>query len=348
MSGNEMKDKIKSLDGLRAIAVFLVIITHATGLYIPQHQASLGASSQYGVWLFFVLSAFLLTSRFFKTGFNIKSLASYFIGRTLRIIPVFVLAVYVYHKFGFFDLNKFKDIVIFKEPFMHFWTIPIEYKFYFTLPFIAFLAIFSQSKFGLKSSVLTLLIVAAVGQFFYPYTDLSLGGKVMWMLPIFLSGMIAACIHHAEAIKLGNMKNDIIISLCLLVFIITMPFFMGVLFNMHDDAWILNKFIFLSPILAIIVLIASQNKGVISWALSSPVLSYIGKWSFSIYLWHFLILCMGIWYVGVSIPMYFLSMLASIIVGAISFYLIENPMEMLRHKIMSLISGRTSETERVY
>ncbi len=70
ISGKEMKGKIKSLDGLRAIAVFLVIIAHATGIYFHEYEVMLGGSSQFGVWIFFVLSAFLLTSRFISTGFS--------------------------------------------------------------------------------------------------------------------------------------------------------------------------------------------------------------------------------------------------------------------------------------
>ena len=127
--------------------------------------------------------------------------------------------------------------------------------------------------------------------------------------------------------------------------LIALPKVMWKLTGSYTDGWVLNKFIFYSPIFGLIVLLMSYGEGVFAWALSTPVMSYIGKWSFSIYLWHFLILAMGVWYVGISFYMYIASMVASILVGALSFYLIENPMEKLRHKIMSMISRKSVVNE---
>ncbi|MDM3222498.1 acyltransferase [Citrobacter sp. Cf088] len=327
-----MNGKIKSLDGIRAIAVFLVIIAHATGIYYHEYEASLGGISQFGVWLFFVLSAFLLTNRFVTTGFSWRSLLSYILGRSMRILPVFAIAVLVYSYFGYFDLNMAYSIITMKEAALHFWTIPIEYKFYYILPFIAFAGIYLGKISNWNISALLLAVSAIVFNILSP--------NVMWYIPIFLFGMSAAFLYQKKSLNFGGKFYDLIFIFFLLSVIFALPKVMHMITGSYSDGWVLNKFVFYSPIFALVILMMSYGEGFFAKILSSPVLSYIGKWSFSIYLWHFLILAMGVWFVGMNFYMYIFTMIASVFVGAISFYLIENPMEKLRHKIMSMITSK--------
>lgn len=341
-----MSVKIKSLDGLRAIAVFLVVISHAVGLYYPSYEKSLGVLSQLGVWLFFVLSAYLLTNRFFVTGFSIRSLVSYVLGRALRIIPAFSLAVYVYHLLGFFDEETMYRAILMQEMVMHLWTIPIEFKFYFALPFIAFVAIYLHKKYDFIGSVSFLIVTVICFQFLYPYTNLGYGGMVFWFYPLFASGMIAACVYQhlcAKKIKLSHL-SDIIFVLFIVAIASVLPYVTNVLFEIDNGAWAINKFLFYAPIFACTILAMSYCGGIAQRVLSTNVFSYIGKWSFSIYLWHLIILYRTIHIVGVGIYSFVLSLLLSIVFGGIGFYLIENPMEKLRHKIMSYIISKKKET----
>ncbi|WP_233475002.1 acyltransferase family protein [Enterobacter asburiae] len=340
-----MKGKIKSLDGLRAIAVFLVIIAHATGIYFHEYEVMLGGSSQFGVWIFFVLSAFLLTSRFISTGFSWRSLLSYILGRSMRILPVFAIAVLTYSYFGYFDISTAYSIIMMKEAVLHFWTIPIEYKFYFILPFFAYVGVSILKVYNGKAAAFLIFSLAVLLQGIYPAMDGAYGGFVMWYFPLFSCGMIAAFLYHDKFLKVGHELSDVIFLFFIASMLIALPKVMWKLTGSYTDGWVLNKFIFYSPIFGLIVLLMSYGEGVFAWALSTPVMSYIGKWSFSIYLWHFLILAMGVWYVGISFYMYIASMVASILVGALSFYLIENPMEKLRHKIMSMISRKSVVNE---
>lgn len=76
---------IPALDGLRALAVFLVIVAHFGFVMVP------GA---HGVMIFFVLSGFLITWLLLKENerYGAVSLAAFYKRRTLRIFPAF----YVY------------------------------------------------------------------------------------------------------------------------------------------------------------------------------------------------------------------------------------------------------------
>jgi peptidoglycan/LPS O-acetylase OafA/YrhL len=73
---------IPALDGLRAVAVFLVIIAHFGFVMVP------GA---HGVMIFFVLSGFLITWLLLKENerYGTVSLAAFYKRRTLRIFPAF-------------------------------------------------------------------------------------------------------------------------------------------------------------------------------------------------------------------------------------------------------------------
>lgn len=76
---------IPALDGIRAVAVFLVIGSHFGFALVPGTQ---------GVMIFFVLSGFLITWLLLKENerYGSVSLAGFYKRRTLRIFPAF----YVY------------------------------------------------------------------------------------------------------------------------------------------------------------------------------------------------------------------------------------------------------------
>ena len=76
--------KIPSLDGLRAVAVSLVILNHLETPYIPQGR---------GVLTFFVLSGFLITWVMLKEleKYDGVSVRDFYVRRVLRIFPAFYL-----------------------------------------------------------------------------------------------------------------------------------------------------------------------------------------------------------------------------------------------------------------
>src|SRR6516165_3818265 len=84
---------IKSLDGLRGIAILLVFIFH----YVPRNfqsplefVASLGWS---GVDLFFVLSGFLITGILYDSRNARGYFRAFYMRRVLRLFPVYCLAI---------------------------------------------------------------------------------------------------------------------------------------------------------------------------------------------------------------------------------------------------------------
>ena len=89
--------RIRGFDGLRALALLLVFF---------QHYAKIGQTFEtggYGVWLFFVLSGFLIVrilhgerQRIEAGAVSARSaLGSFYWRRTLRIMPIYYLSIAV-------------------------------------------------------------------------------------------------------------------------------------------------------------------------------------------------------------------------------------------------------------
>ena len=88
---------IKQLDGIRAIAVLLVIVSH----WFPGGFASRYVLGSIGVDIFFVLSGFLITriliaerlkfSAAPSTYSRLKSIKNFMVRRSLRIFPIYYL-----------------------------------------------------------------------------------------------------------------------------------------------------------------------------------------------------------------------------------------------------------------
>src|SRR5271156_1921130 len=89
-----------ALDGVRGLAIVLVMFVHFVGALTPHGMLERGIVkvSNYGAWgvaLFFVLSGFLITGILWDSKGDPRYFRSFYIRRTLRIFPLYyaVLAV---------------------------------------------------------------------------------------------------------------------------------------------------------------------------------------------------------------------------------------------------------------
>ena len=173
---NGKKNSIVVLDGVRGVAVLMVIIFHinrVTGdnLWDPKTNplaSSVSTAGGTGVTLFFVLSGFLLFMPFakallFKTDWPL--LRVFYMRRVLRILPAYYVSLFLIILFQYpqyLHRANFKNLLLFLTFFMDstratfrqingpYWTLATEWQFYMLLPFIALGIAFIVSRVPIK------------------------------------------------------------------------------------------------------------------------------------------------------------------------------------------------------
>lgn len=171
------RDHYPALDGLRGIAILLVVFFHNFGFINYFFFGWLGVD------LFFVLSGFLITDILIR-GMGTKNfLKSFYIKRVLRIFPIYFLLLIIFliiiPSLPSYDgsLKYYTDnqiwlwtylqnwLFAFREQqttnvLMHLWSLGVEEQYYLIWPFI--ILIFRKPKILLTISLLLLLAIIAV------------------------------------------------------------------------------------------------------------------------------------------------------------------------------------------
>lgn len=205
--------KYEYIDSLRGIAILLVIIVHVgyimefTMQYFPQGLITFVFYCQYGVQLFFIVSAFTLTISHYNRKEEDKKNKKFFIRRFFRIAPLFYVAALfnAFNEIGW-NFSNIGDISLLKL-FTSFtftstlfpesvggyvpggWTISVEFLFYLILPLILLKvkSLNSSLVFVSLSYLLPALYIFfnVADKFYISYFTL------LYQLPIFALGILA-------------------------------------------------------------------------------------------------------------------------------------------------------------
>jgi peptidoglycan/LPS O-acetylase OafA/YrhL len=266
------------IDGLRAVAVFGVMLTHAY-VFSPSPWPEfnrLATLGRHGVELFFVISGFCLSYPFLKRaaagrppGFDA---AAFFAKRTLRIIPPYYAALagtlLLYMVTGMQCNACAPDTIVqqllFFDRDRHFaipqaWTLPIEVRWYLLFPAMLMLYLFSRRLFfavGLTCYVL----------FYFTLID----APDIVCLPAFMLGIYAADI---EIRRLPVSRWAFAVSLA----------YVPVLVFLEPTSAQLDP---IAAAVAFCLVAAATRPGMLRTVLSNPLLRFFGVCSYSIYLVH--------------------------------------------------------------
>ncbi len=152
-------NRIPSLDGLRAISIALVVVSHlfwGAGIYFNKYLSGI-----LGVRIFFVISGFLITSillaEWEKT--STLNLGKFYFRRTLRIFPAYYFYIFVMLTatiLGFYaaELAAFLPSMTYTSNYFHApvwelghtWSLAIEEQFYLLFPGIFLLLKLRDTK----------------------------------------------------------------------------------------------------------------------------------------------------------------------------------------------------------
>lgn len=169
--------RIPSLDGLRAVSIALVLVSHGmSGVPITKtHLWNFVGRGDLGVSIFFVISGFLITSLLLREEEKAGkiSLRDFYIRRSFRIIPPFYAYLFVVllaSHFGWLSSHAgpwLASLLFFRDyapvPWEwstgHSWSLSIEEQFYLLWPFA--LAMLGRRK-GLKVAIVLIASIPVI------------------------------------------------------------------------------------------------------------------------------------------------------------------------------------------
>ena len=306
-----MNNRIQPIDGLRALAAFGVVWIHCWS-YFGNPSMKLFLFDFYqliailgnGVDFFFVISGFCMYLMTRKKQFTVIVYLSFLYKRFLRIMPAFYLAVLVYaflikmgtpeFAFGynvFFHLLFLNNLVTGNSISGPFWSIGTEWHFYLILPFFVYLSYqYSLIKAVLICSTASLLFFAIVNMGYLSYGWWE--SQILVRFPEFSVGIIAAwCLINKYTLP-GWLKG----AKGLVVAIVIM--YLGRLMKFTPVIILAGEAGFILKTLADTIMTAGfgllmfhvvTEPGRISNWLSGNIITWLGRISFSIYLWHSLV-----------------------------------------------------------
>jgi hypothetical protein len=386
MSNNKSK-YLPSIDSLRALAVLAVIIYHVDVNYLP--------GGFLGVDLFFVLSGYLISSliikEFRKTG--TVNLYNFYIRRARRLLPAvyFMITVglvvmvlfnevllrkshldaifgyiyssnwwYIFHKLDYFDSFGAQS------PFKHLWSLAIEEQFYMIFPLL-FLLVNGKKKskdgtYKLNKNflyvVLGLILVSLIAHILL--FDINNISRIYFGTDTrafsLLVGVVGAILYPMERLhsKVTPQQNMIysILSLVSIAGLITV-----MIYTSEYNTWLYRGGFLLVAILGLIVIISSgKQHTLMSKLLSFKPIVFIGKISYSLYLWHFPVLVLTTPVSEIGNPNIFfviLRIILTFVLAIMSYVFVETPIRKLGfinyiNIIFKKIRKRSRKSRNIY
>lgn len=341
-----------ALDGLRGLAVLIVIASHMAfvGLH-PVPGMVLAGVGKSGVYLFFVLSAFLLTRILLRrepSGFADSRLwADYALRRVLRIWPLYLvvlLSAWGLTLGGFdnwyyqLDTGALLRHLALVEGQRVLWSIPVEFKFYLWLPLLALALAWTRwRRWPLAAEALALAALLALVIWIWPPSEAA-GNDVRLgpYLALFLCGGFAARLdqrlgerqgRHAWAWGLAGLA-------ALLAFVLTLPEVWAALAGLEPRRNVNHRwFLFFGLVWSCLLLSILHGPRWLRAPFAWAPMRLLGVVSFSAYLWHMPVL-RGLDALGArSWPLAALAaVLVVTLVSMLSFLAFEHPWRGIRIK----------------
>ncbi|MDP2747778.1 acyltransferase family protein [Pseudomonas sp.] len=353
------------IQGLRAIAVLAVILFHFNPAWLP--------GGFVGVDVFLVVSGYLIVSILLEKKAQphyqlSKTLRYFYVSRFKRIAPAyFVMLVLVslsaavfflppdlsIYKEGlnkavwfnsnnyFADFGDYFSSATHEQPLLHTWSLAVEIQFYLLAPLIVLLLPTKSLKFLFVALLVTLTAIAE-----YRLRVLGIQQATYYSLyarlPEFFAGGLVALFIRTSA---GGSPWLSALGLALvLASAATQP--------------LLGPFpglVAMLPVAGAVLILLNPAQGFTGQLLSNKPMVWLGKLSYSLYLWHWPVLALLRYYTGsqvLDIPFSLLFITMTLLLAISSFYWVETPLRAHRTRIRqalvySLLAGTVLVTSPI-
>jgi peptidoglycan/LPS O-acetylase OafA/YrhL len=332
------------IDGLRAIAVLLVVGFHAFPEWLK--------GGFIGVDIFFVISGFLI-SRIILTDIHRQqfSFGNFYAKRIKRIFPALIVVLSACFGFGWFVLlpDELKELgkhiaggagfvanlVLWGEsgyfdnqadlkPLLHLWSLGIEEQFYFVWPVL--LVIATQKRYNILGLMLVLILASfvfnissvntdPVSDFYSPFTR-------FWEL---MAGALLAYFSLLANTTANANQNSTYKNLAATIGSLSIA---SAVFCLDKNKAFPGWWAILPVLGASLLIFAGTATWINQKLLAQPALVFIGLISFPLYLWHWPLLSFArIMALGTpSLEMRVSLIVASILLAWLTYRLVEQPL----------------------
>lgn len=352
---SDSRQRIDAIDGLRAIAVVCVLIYHLFPKALP--------GGFIGVDIFFVISGYVVCGSLLKTpvqGFW-NFVSGFYARRVIRIYPALIAVLtctailsrmFIPDSYvsamnkstglaAFFGASNFW--LVFKSdgyfshtaelnPYLHTWSLAVEEQFYFIFPIILFLLLRFKPQNSLVGKLTRILLPTLfVGSLaFSSWETFYRHDSAYYLLPSRfweLSLGVILCLQHARQRLMPTRPRDsqVFLFAGLASIAISLAFTDAALFPFP---WAI------APAFGTALCITGVLQNHVNLAqtiLSSAPVTYLGRISYSLYLWHWPTIVLLRWTTGVEdlVPVV-ATVMVTCVAACLSYHFIEKPFQRLR------------------
>lgn len=328
----------KDVDGLRAVAVLLVMLFHAevfgiTGGYV-------------GVDVFFVISGYLITQKILEQARQQRfTFAGFYVRRIRRLFPAMfstILATLIcgalilgpdalerlaisattsvlstaniqfYLEAGYWDTDSWS------KPLLHMWSLSVEEQFYLVWPFVVLLLAAVAPRRG----VMILIALTVTSLLITGLTTPESPALTFYMMPFrtyeFATGAICVFLTESSRRPGPRLQTAMVVAGLALIVWSALRFDAETPF----PGW--SAFI---PSIGTALVIAARNPAAASTVLANPLATYLGRTSYSLYLVHWPVLvfarALG---VELTVPAALGCMALTMALASLQYHLVETPL----------------------
>ena len=303
-----------------------------------------------GVDIFFVISGFLITSIIYSDLSAGKfTLKGFYLKRMKRILPAYntvlvatlllaffiappeklvslahsALSTVIFASNFFFGFTKdYFDSALWDDPLLHTWSLAVEEQFYIVWPILLILVARYRLRLGLLIGATVLLAIVSflIAEWMLGYTYAS--RWAYYLLPPRAGELLGGALAAFVVARIQQRKLNTVAALVGVIVI-------ALGFILIDEGSPFPGFNALYPTIGtlLIILFATANEPV-GWFFSRPLLVFIGKLSYSLYLWHWPILALTRMAYGqneLSLTMQIVCLVVIVALSYLTWRCVENP-----------------------
>jgi peptidoglycan/LPS O-acetylase OafA/YrhL len=336
------RSRIAGLDGLRAISIGLVLVSHSRGLGAPPD--SWVAKGSFGVEVFFVLSGYLITWLLLieesRNGrFNLDH---FYIRRTLRILPPALFYLSCLSVLGFSELIALKPWDVVPCVFFfrnltegsnvtgHFWSLSIEEQFYLLWPVALLLLRESRARL----IFVAVLVVAAP---FWRQANYAMAGGAMHLnsrrFDLRYDALLIGCgLALLRFSALAQMRIRLLQSRFVPLASVAV---IALMLTVGDELRVLRAF---SPTIAYLAVAVTINYVIehperpSGQVLNQRWIVWIGMLSYSLYIWQQLAFTLSARFPIAVSARFPIAVCLALLFAVVSYYQVEAPFNALRRR----------------